>query len=80
MRNSVRALEGSGCITAQTLFRTSEYPNLPTLEELADKTGKGNFFRLADYGLNGAYALDQAWHEGWETLAALLATTKATSR
>ncbi|WP_331743102.1 hypothetical protein OG239_43065 (plasmid) [Streptomyces sp. NBC_00868] len=50
------------------------------MEELADKTGKGNFFRLADYGLNGAYALDQAWHEGWETLAALLATTKATSR
>ncbi|MFF5808862.1 hypothetical protein [Streptomyces sp. NPDC012746] len=22
---------------------------------------------------------DQAWHEGWETIAALLATTKATS-
>ncbi|MFG2236149.1 hypothetical protein ACGFNX_40205 [Streptomyces sp. NPDC048723] len=28
------------------------------LEQLADKTGKGNFFRLADRGLNGAYALD----------------------
>ncbi|MGW9374082.1 hypothetical protein ACWGVR_29215 [Streptomyces xanthophaeus] len=50
------------------------------LEKLATKTGKGNFFRLADHGLNGAYALDQAWHEGWETLAALLATTKAISR
>ncbi|MCZ4098032.1 hypothetical protein [Streptomyces sp. H39-C1] len=50
------------------------------LEQLADRTGKGNFFRLADHGLNGAYALNQAWHEGWETIAALIATTKATAR
>ncbi|MFJ3723182.1 hypothetical protein ACIPYQ_11495 [Streptomyces sp. NPDC090045] len=40
------------------LFRTIEYPNLPILERLATTTGKGNFFRLADHGLNGAYALD----------------------
>lgn len=50
------------------------------LEQLADKTGKGNFFRLADHGLNGAYCLDSAWHHGWETAAALLATVKATTR
>ncbi|MEU8718272.1 MULTISPECIES: hypothetical protein [unclassified Streptomyces] len=50
------------------------------LETLATKTGKGNFWRLADHGLNGAYCIDGAWHHGWETLAALVATTKATSR
>lgn len=50
------------------------------LETLATKTGKGNFFRLADHGINGAYCLDSAWHHGWETIAALIATTKATTR
>lgn len=39
-----------------------------------------NFWRLADYGLNGAYCIDSAWHHGWETLAALVATTEATTR
>lgn len=39
MRKSFRALEGSGYVTAQTLFRTSEYPNLPTLAEKAGKSG-----------------------------------------
>ncbi|MGW5851813.1 hypothetical protein ACWFQ8_28375 [Streptomyces sp. NPDC055254] len=45
-------------VGSQTLFRTVEYPNLPILERLATATGKENFFRLADHGLNGAYALD----------------------
>ncbi|MGW7064106.1 hypothetical protein ACWGHM_37180 [Streptomyces sp. NPDC054904] len=46
-------MEGSGYVTAQTLFRTSEYPNLPTL---AKKTGKTGYIghcqavRLADEG------------------------------
>ncbi|MEU9031880.1 hypothetical protein AB0D46_31045 [Streptomyces sp. NPDC048383] len=41
------------------LFRTPEYPNLPTLlEKIATKTGKGNFYRLTSHGLNGAFHLD----------------------
>ena len=50
------------------------------LETLATKTGKGNFWRLADHGINGAYCLDGAWHHGWETLAALVATIGAAAR
>ncbi|MFD5898640.1 hypothetical protein [Streptomyces sp. NPDC060366] len=50
------------------------------LETLATKTGKSKLYRLADHGMNGAYALDQAWHEGWEAVAALVATTRATAR
>ncbi|WP_128977366.1 hypothetical protein [Streptomyces roseicoloratus] len=50
------------------------------LETLATKTGKGNFWRLADHGINGAYCLDNAWHHGWETTAALVATIGATTR
>ncbi|MFI5672979.1 hypothetical protein [Streptomyces sp. NPDC051704] len=37
-------MEGSGYVTAQTLFRTSEYPNLPTL---AEKAGKGGYIKHA---------------------------------
>ncbi|MFJ9772684.1 hypothetical protein ACIRVF_15800 [Kitasatospora sp. NPDC101157] len=44
------------------------------LRKLADATGKGNFVRLADHGMNGAYALDQAWHHAAETCAALIAS------
>jgi hypothetical protein len=50
------------------------------LERLAAKTGNDNFWRLADHGLNGSYLLDQAWHHAWETAAALIAVTGATSR
>lgn len=50
------------------------------LERLASKAGKGAFYRLADHGMNGAFHLDSAWHHGWETLAAVIATTKATTR
>ncbi|MEV7129672.1 hypothetical protein [Streptomyces sp. NPDC093260] len=65
----------------EELFRTSQYPNLPILlERIATKTGKGGFYKLADFGMNGAFHLDSAWHHGWETLAALVATTKATTR
>lgn len=55
-------------------------PGHGLLEKLADKTGKTNFYRLTSHGMNGAYALDQAWHEGWEAVAALVATTGATAR
>ncbi|WP_018569241.1 hypothetical protein [Streptomyces sp. PsTaAH-124] len=55
-------------------------PGHGLLEKLADKTGKSNFYRLADFGMNGAFHLDSTWHYGWETVAALIATTKATIR
>ncbi|MET8724100.1 hypothetical protein [Streptomyces misionensis] len=55
-------------------------PGKGLLERIATKTGKGGFYQLADFGINGAFHLDGAWHQGWETLAAVVATTKATSR
>ncbi|AKL71208.1 MULTISPECIES: hypothetical protein [Streptomyces] len=65
----------------EALFHTDEYPNLPTLlEKLADKTGKGGFYRLDSHGINGAFHLDGAFHHGCETVAALIATTSATTR
>ncbi|WP_035800539.1 hypothetical protein [Kitasatospora mediocidica] len=44
------------------------------LRKLADATGKANFVRLTDHGMNGAYALDQAWHHAFETAAVLIAS------
>ncbi|MDH6132856.1 hypothetical protein P3T37_002242 [Kitasatospora sp. MAA4] len=44
------------------------------LRRLADATGKSAFVRLTDHGMNGAYALDQAWHHAFETAAALIAS------
>ncbi|WP_333746245.1 hypothetical protein [Streptomyces sp. IBSBF 2950] len=55
-------------------------PGKGLLEKIATRTGKGGFYRLADYGINGAFHLDGAWHHGWETVAALIATAKATTR
>lgn len=47
------------------------------LHRLAKAGGKERFYKLADFGMNGAYCLDQSWHHSWETLAALVATVKA---
>ncbi|GGN64850.1 hypothetical protein GCM10012285_67230 [Streptomyces kronopolitis] len=64
-----------------TLFRTSEYPNLPILAKV---TGKAEFYRLgaprADHDDNphigtGAYALDQSFHHLWLLVAALVIAT-----
>jgi hypothetical protein len=55
-------------------------PGKGLLERIATKTGKGGFYTLASHGINGAFHLDSAWHHGWETVAALIATTKATTR
>ncbi|MEU5492214.1 hypothetical protein AB0G98_31365 [Streptomyces sp. NPDC020196] len=55
-------------------------PGKGLLEKIATKTGKGGFYQLASHGINGAFQLDSAWHHGWETVAALVATTKATTR
>ncbi|MCL7429767.1 hypothetical protein [Streptomyces sp. YS415] len=50
------------------------------LERLATKTGNGGFYKFADFGMNGAFHLDSAWHHGWETVATVVATSKATTR
>ncbi|MGW1520765.1 hypothetical protein [Streptomyces sp. NPDC002287] len=55
-------------------------PGKGLLEKLADKTGKGGFYRLASHGINGAFHLDGAFHHGCETVAALIATTHATTQ
>ncbi|MCL2733978.1 MAG: hypothetical protein FWE15_28700 [Actinomycetia bacterium] len=55
-------------------------PGKGLLEKIATKTGKGGFYKLADFGINGAFHLDGAWHHGWETVAALVATSKAATR
>lgn len=46
------------------------------LQRLAETSGKGGFYRLADHGINGANKLDQAWHHGFETVAALIAAAE----
>ncbi len=55
-------------------------PGKGLLERIATKTGKGGFYKLADFGINGAFHLDGAWHHGWETAAALVATIGAKTR
>ena len=44
------------------------------LRKVADAVGVGNFARLADFGMNGSYCLDQAWHHAFETAAAVIAS------
>ncbi|MEW2289647.1 hypothetical protein [Streptomyces sp. NPDC047841] len=55
-------------------------PGKGLLERIATRTGKGGFYKLADFGMNGAFHLDSAWHHGWETVAAVVATAKAATR
>ncbi|HSA50861.1 MAG TPA: hypothetical protein VLH10_12235 [Yinghuangia sp.] len=55
-------------------------PGRGVLERLAAKTGKSGFYKLAAAGMNGAFHLDSSWHHGWETVAALIAATNATTR
>ncbi|MDN3262900.1 hypothetical protein QWJ26_24450 [Streptomyces sp. CSDS2] len=50
------------------------------LQRLATAIGKEPFYKQTDFGMNGAYCLDQSWHHSWETLAALIATVKAGQR
>jgi hypothetical protein len=39
-------------------------PGHGVLEKLADKAGKTSFYTLAAHGMNGAFHLDQSWHQG----------------
>jgi hypothetical protein len=43
-----------------------------TLAALADRIGKGDFYRLGAGLGSGAYALDQSWHVGWLFITALI--------
>lgn len=46
---------------------------LVTLERLADRLGKADFYRLGAGHLgSGAHALDQSWHVAWLFIAALI--------
>ena len=76
----------AGAAAALAISFTTHYaadrrvPGKGLLEKIATKTGNGGFYKLADFGMNGAFHLDSAWHHGWETVAAVVATTKATTR
>ncbi|MFZ3475264.1 hypothetical protein ACODT3_42840 [Streptomyces sp. 4.24] len=50
------------------------------LHRLAVARQKERFYKLADHGMNGAYVMDQAWHHGWEAVAALIAAAGAEQR
>jgi hypothetical protein len=44
-----------------------------TLQRLAERIGKGDFYRMGAGHLgSGAYALDQAWHVGWLFITSLI--------
>nr|WP_205830075.1 transcriptional regulator [Microbispora sp. CL1-1] len=46
-----------------------------TLQRLADRLGKAEFYRLGAGHLgSGAHALDQSWHVGWLFITALIIT------
>ncbi|MFJ5922296.1 hypothetical protein ACIQF6_06735 [Kitasatospora sp. NPDC092948] len=44
------------------------------LRHIAESIGKAEYYALADHGMNGAYALDQAFHHAFETAAAIIAS------
>ncbi|MFD9078259.1 hypothetical protein [Streptomyces erythrochromogenes] len=71
------ALAAALAVSGATHFAADRRVPQGLLQRLAEATGKKNFFNLADFGMNGRYCLDQSWHHSWETLAALLATVKA---
>jgi hypothetical protein len=59
-----------------------------TLQRLAERTGKGDFYRLGADTVNadgkqafhigtGAYALDQSWHVAWLFITALIVAAGA---
>ncbi|WP_433894828.1 hypothetical protein [Streptomyces sp. CA-111067] len=70
------AVASALAISATTHYIADRRVPNGVLERLAAATGKSRFYKLADFGMNGSYALDQAWHHGFETLAAIVAAAK----
>lgn len=63
-----------GLLAGQAISAATHYwaDRRYTLEALADATGKGDFYRRGENLGKGSYALDQSWHTGWLTVAALV--------
>lgn len=74
------AVAGALAISGITHYAADRRVPDGLLQRLARKTRKERFYQLADFGMNGAYALDQAFHHGMETLAAFAATAGARRR
>lgn len=65
-----------GILVGQVISAATHYwaDRRYTLEALADATGKGDFYRRGQDLGRGSYALDQSWHMGWLSVAALVTT------
>ncbi|MDX3025359.1 hypothetical protein [Streptomyces acidiscabies] len=74
------AVAGALALSGLTHYAADRRVPNGLLHRLAKATGKERFAKLADFGINGSYCLDQSWHHSWETLAALIATVKADER
>ncbi|MFF2571127.1 hypothetical protein [Streptomyces sp. NPDC058084] len=74
------AVAGALAISGFTHYAADRRVPDGLLHQIAKKRGKERFYKLADFGMNGAYVLDQAWHHGWETVAAYVATAGADRR
>lgn len=78
--NPVAAAAGLAISLGTHYIADRRVPGEGALELLAVKARKENFYRLASHGMNGAFHLDNSWHHGWETAAALVAATRPTTR
>ncbi|MEU2455886.1 hypothetical protein ABZ605_38080 [Streptomyces sp. NPDC012765] len=74
------AVAGALAVSGLTHYAADRRVPGGLLHRLATAAGKEPFYKMADHGINGAYLLDQAWHHGWETLAALIAAAGAEQR
>lgn len=74
------AVAGALAVSGLTHYAADRRVPGGLLHRLAKASGKERFYKLADFGMNGAYCLDQAYHHSFETLAALIATVKADER
>lgn len=66
---------GAAAVAALLLDAATHYwaDRRYTLQALAERLGKGEFYRLGAGHLgSGAYALDQSWHVGWLFITSLI--------
>jgi hypothetical protein len=63
-----------GITAGQTISAVTHYwaDRRAPLEQLADRCGKGDFYRRGENLGRGSYALDQSWHIGCLAVAALV--------